>query len=66
MKNCNGDGNYVVWVYEKDPAFVCEKHLGEVTLAILHTRRSAPVKVAIASCDDAPCQVADLVPAAKE
>ncbi len=58
--SCKKDGDYVVWVgsSEKNTTFVCERHLGDVALSALHgtKKETGPVKVAVASCDDAPCQ----------
>lgn len=57
---CKKTGDYVVWTNEKEPAFSCEKHLGAVVLSVMSTpKRVNPVKVCIASCDDAPCEWSD-------
>jgi hypothetical protein len=56
---CKKTGTNVVWTgdrRERRVTFACDKHLGAAVLAALLRRRSGPVKVAIASCDDAPCE----------
>lgn len=59
MKDCKKTGRFVVFVQganEKDVAFCCGKHIGEHAQAALLDAKGKPVRVAYASCDDAPCQ----------
>lgn len=56
---CTKTGDYVVWTGDRKNnyvAFCCEKHLGGVVHEALLKHRRGPVKVSMASCDDAPCE----------
>ena len=59
MKDCKKTGQFVVFIEggkEDGAAFCCEKHLGEQAQAMLLEAKGKKVRVAYASCDDAPCQ----------